>query len=281
MDNQILIITGMHKSGTSLVTQWLVGCGLCIAIQPDDRGIGNEDALYEDQDFDIFHRNLLNARGLSDSGLVETPIAGMTLREQAVAAALITEKNTNDQSWGWNDPKACLFLNDYKELIPEGKFLIVYRDFQSTVSALINSTYLENHQFDEPSSSFGLFKWLRIKQEKKQKIKAITREKATEFLKVWLLYNREILKLIDRVSNDRFVVVNYESLLNEDHQVLAVLRHDWDFSLDDVRFRTVFKPDFSEIDIKLKPYVPEWLIQEATDITLRLKKLTVDANQPV
>ncbi|HJT73097.1 MAG TPA: hypothetical protein VJ720_03740, partial [Chitinophaga sp.] len=60
MNNKVLVITGMHRSGTSLITQWLYRCGLHVGDNFMGAGIGNEDGHFEDLDFYNWHRNILN-----------------------------------------------------------------------------------------------------------------------------------------------------------------------------------------------------------------------------
>jgi hypothetical protein len=279
MDNNILIIAGMHGSGSSRVTQWLSRCGLHAGHHRVKNGVGHEDGHHKDLDFCNFHRSILSAIDLPDSGFIETVVHGMTSRERAVAAEMIAAKNRNTRTWGWNDPKTCLFLNDYKDLIPDAKYLIIFRDFESTVKALINRHFDERSQDDEPTGKFGFLQRFRLSQERKRRIREIAQEQAAAYLKVWLMYNREILKFINRVSADRYVVLDYETLLKEDLDILTLLNQEWDLSLDEVRFRTVFTPGIIGSELKIKEYVPEWIYQEATDISARLKKLAAVATQ--
>jgi hypothetical protein len=279
MDNRILIIAGMHGSGSSLVAQWLYRCGLHVGDNLHGKEIGRE--YYEDPDFYNFHKSVLAAKNLPESGFVETAVPGMTSAEMAGAADIIAAKNEYALQWGWKDPRTCLFLNTYKVLIPKATYMVVFRDFRSNLSALIRRTYDANHQHDLPVSDLGFFARLSQKRKIGLEINAIAREKATAFLKAWLLYNREILMFLNRMSGDKFIVVNQELLLKQDLHVLALLNKDLKFSLDTVRFREVFKPELTCKDLKINEFVPAWLYQEACDITDRLEKISIAAAQSV
>jgi len=75
---KVLIITGMHRSTTSLVTQWLRQCGLFIGestVGPDQ---GSRAGQVEDPDFLRMHERLLKKRNYSTTGLIYKPIRPLT-----------------------------------------------------------------------------------------------------------------------------------------------------------------------------------------------------------
>ncbi|HZJ59441.1 MAG TPA: hypothetical protein VFD24_04170 [Chitinophagaceae bacterium] len=75
---KVLIITGMHRSRTSLVTQWLRQCGLFIGestVGPDQ---GSRAGQVEDPDFLRMHERLLKKRNYSTTGLIYKPIRPLT-----------------------------------------------------------------------------------------------------------------------------------------------------------------------------------------------------------
>jgi hypothetical protein len=87
MKKNVLVITGMHRSGTSLITQWLYKCGLHVGDDFYGADIGNADGHFEDNDFLGAHMRALMEAGISRDGWTYTPIgsAGKTLLSQLVA----------------------------------------------------------------------------------------------------------------------------------------------------------------------------------------------------
>jgi len=75
---KVLIITGMHRSTTSLVTQWLRQCGLFIGERPLDPDQANAVGQVEDPDFLRMHERLLKKRNYSTTGLIYKPIRPLT-----------------------------------------------------------------------------------------------------------------------------------------------------------------------------------------------------------
>jgi colanic acid/amylovoran biosynthesis glycosyltransferase len=123
-----LFITGMHRSGTSLVAQAFSRAGLYLG----DRLIGprrfNPQGLFEDSDIIAFHESLL---ALNETAWhvprrqrpLEVPPAS-----RASALDLLRRKFDGRSPWGWKDPRATLFLDFWADVQPEAKWVLVYRN---------------------------------------------------------------------------------------------------------------------------------------------------------
>src|SRR6476620_5037184 len=64
--SQLLIITGMHRSGTSLITSILQQSGLPIGEQLVPAAEGNPHGFFEDQAFMLLHQAMLHARSVTN-----------------------------------------------------------------------------------------------------------------------------------------------------------------------------------------------------------------------
>lgn len=274
MNSNVLIIAGMHRSGTSLVTQWLYRCGLHVGNELLGEGIGNADGHYEDLEFYELHRNALLSQDLTDDGFTEKPVLELTNEQKVIANSIISEKDSNYGSWGWKDPRTCLFLQDYNKLIPKAKYLVVFRDFHSTVSSLISRTYKVIHEHDEPVDNPGFFMRYKLKRKKAKEIKNLCRSEASRFLKIWILYNREILKLIENKSRENYLVLNYETLIHRDQEVFSQLTEAWNFSLQFVSFMNIFKPALISKNLPVDRYVDKTLYNEAYQLQETLSRMS-------
>jgi len=123
--SRVLILTGMHRSGTSLVASLFEQAGVHLGAQLAAPQADNPFGFFEDIEFVNFHQDALHARGqniLITRDFVFTPDAA----EEKYARALITARATREL-WGWKDPRTSLFLNFWHTLIPHAQFLFVYR----------------------------------------------------------------------------------------------------------------------------------------------------------
>ncbi len=124
--SQLLIITGMHRSGTSLITSILQHSGLPIGEQLLPAAEGNPRGFFEDQAFMLLHQAMLHTRGVTH--LVDRGFAPMPNdAETAQARALIAERSAQPL-WGWKDPRTALFLNFWNDLLPDAGYLFIYRN---------------------------------------------------------------------------------------------------------------------------------------------------------
>lgn len=68
INQTVVVITGMHRSGTSLTTSLLQSAGVFIGDRLLGNNLSNPKGHFEDLDFVEFHQQLLQAQGLSDEG---------------------------------------------------------------------------------------------------------------------------------------------------------------------------------------------------------------------
>src|SRR3569833_408228 len=141
MSSRTLIIAGMHRSGTSLITNWLHHCGLQVGetlLGPD---IGNKEGHFEDEEFLKMHEEILVGNGLAPSGLVHDKQLQIYEYQLEKLKAIIGIKEKRFDQWGWKEPRTCLFLDTYRELLPDAKYLIIIRDYESVVNSLLKRAY--------------------------------------------------------------------------------------------------------------------------------------------
>ena len=125
---QVLIVGGMHRSGTSLLASLCEGAGVSMG----DRllgvgGGGNPKGHYEDCDFLEFHQQALLANGLNPAGYTTQATIHVPEAMLDRAQSLIASRSGSDRLWGWKDPRTVLFLDFWHALLPNAKYLFVFR----------------------------------------------------------------------------------------------------------------------------------------------------------
>jgi hypothetical protein len=91
--------------------------------------------------------------------------------------------------------------------------------------------------------------WKYIRRTRREK--AFYTDHAETLLKVWITYNEAILKAIERLPVNDYLVVDYNLLLEQDSTVFSLLTNNWKFALNYFDFKKVYKSN---------------LMSEATDI---------------
>jgi hypothetical protein len=115
----------MHRSGTSLVANLFQAAGVDLGetLVPGDPG--NPRGHFEAANIVAFHKQILHRWGY-DILVPNHAWGDLTAADKEAAQSLIKNYSTAPM-WGWKDPRTCLFLALWAELLPQAKFLFIYR----------------------------------------------------------------------------------------------------------------------------------------------------------
>jgi hypothetical protein len=207
-----LAVTGMHRSGTSMVAHYLQVCGVDIGedLQPGD--VGNPRGYYEDVDILGFHQDLLAHLKVGTFPTSEVEIAGQVPAEFRRRVQDIVRQKASSPIWGWKDCRTSLFLPFWREMIPEVKFLFLFRHPVSVVDSLLR-------RGTDPN---------------------LTRRPGIAF-RSWRLHNQRILDFYRRNRESCFLVDTSCLVLNAEAAVAALFsKLDIELPLQD--FHTVYAP---------------------------------------
>jgi hypothetical protein len=121
-----LVISGMHRSGTSLVASTLREAGLEIGWDLMGPAPGNWRGHFEDIEFYALHEAMLAAAGATplsaDDAFAPPSGGGFETRARELIAA-----RAGFELWGWKDPRTLLLLDFWNALLPEANHLFLYR----------------------------------------------------------------------------------------------------------------------------------------------------------
>jgi hypothetical protein len=128
----VLIVTGMDRSGTSWVASALRASGVFMGERLFRAARGNPFGHFEDEDFLNLHIDLLtkaNYEGLHKYGFPDLPPpTEIHVSEEHVQRALkLIESRDEYGLWGFKDPRTTLFLDFWQRLIPDMKVICLYR----------------------------------------------------------------------------------------------------------------------------------------------------------
>ncbi|MEO3404603.1 hypothetical protein AAFN85_11920 [Mucilaginibacter sp. CAU 1740] len=270
MQKRVLIIAGMHSSGTSLITHWLTKCGLQTGEQLATGNHGHAEGDFEDIEFLKMHEEILADHNLPTSGLTIEHIDNFTPYEKAKLQSIIRVKERLYDQWAWKDPRTCLFLNVYKELLPGACYLVILRDYQSVVSSLLRREFkrIDNKYMGRKLAHRLVWTYLR----KPKRISKFYKANAAEYLKIWITYNHDILACIEKLPAENFVVINYSMLKEHDKPVFDQLKNKWNFALSYSCFKDVFKAHLIGPDVNIEQYIEDKeMIEQANQLQSKLK----------
>ena len=229
MTNQVLVITGMHRSGTSLTASLLQSAGLDVGQRLLMENDSNLRGHYEDLDFVNFHEDILDAQGLNTAGWIldrSIPISEILLPQ----ATALVERNDSKPLWGWKDPRTVLFLDFWQQFIPTAKFVFVYRQPWEVMDSLFrrgNPTFAKN-----PNLA----------------------------LEVWQHYNQLILEFCQKFP-ERSLLLSLDSITQDPDLLIKAIHEKLGITLQipesDRYDKSLLKREASHHPLLIKTYFPE------------------------
>lgn len=199
-NNMPLIVAGMHRSGTSLMTAVVGALGVDLGDRLLDGDIHNAKGYFEDVDFLEFQRRILQERspandlGWPDWGWTESEQLNLQNLDAYLpdAKALIASRSSQGL-WGWKDPRTTLLLDFWADLLPNARYLLVYRfpwDVADSVLRVNHPTFVANPDYA---------------------------------LRSWYIYNRSLLRFYEK-HQDQSLLINVNAFLENPETGLKLLQ---------------------------------------------------------
>jgi len=177
-----IIITGMHRSGTSLLASMFYHAGLHLGERLLRPAPGNPRGYFEDVEFIAFHDDLLRRLGTTFY-LEPEPRGAVPASCRERAADMIAARGARP-AWGWKDPRTTLFLDFWCELAPDARFVFTYRRPAEVVDSLRRRGD-GDLQRRYPGAAFL------------QRF-GVPRYRTRRALELWCLYNERIVSFVEQ-----------------------------------------------------------------------------------
>lgn len=132
----VIVVLGMHRSGTSLLSSILVDLGVNMGDNLFMRGKNQPYGHWEDRDFLALNRDILRAAGgkWNDPPSHERiTVSGQRLMHRI--AKLINERE-DGKPWGWKDPRTCLTAHLYHHHLEDARYVYISRKHDDVIESL-------------------------------------------------------------------------------------------------------------------------------------------------
>ena len=240
LNNKVLVILGMHRSGTSLVANWFNASGLNVGDNLVGGNFSNVRGHFEDRDFLGLHQDLLEECGLHRWGLHSLKEVCLTREQIERVKGLIDDKNSRNREWGWKEPRTCLFLKYYRELLPEAKYFVVFRNAESVIESLVR------RDLEEEIKSLninGRMAGLRKRIARRVKYSEIYKHRKDEYLNAWKIYNSNILNHLEKVDKSNYLVFDYCNIMDNQDRIINYYNDLGFYGLHGVDYKSIYDCD--------------------------------------
>ncbi len=232
--SKVLCILGMHRSGTSIVANLLHESGLHLGKNLLGADFSNTRGHFEDLDILNMHKEVLADQGLAPSGLElnRPPVPPDDFRSRIIN---ISEQRSSYDQWGWKDPRTVLFIDEYLEVFPEMKILLVLRSYRSVLRSLVNRDLARK----QLTTSLANLKW---KVSGKKQTRLMLREVLPEYRETAKIYYSCLLELLTKAEPDRI-----QPMILKDYQSTPGLferLESWGFKLSQVSIGEIADPKY-------------------------------------
>lgn len=218
-----IIVTGMHRSGTSLVASYLSSLGIDMGGRLLAADAHNPHGYFEDTDFRQLQGKILvdstpdDDGGHRDWGWTENERLdrGRLAAWAESARALAATRSSGHGLWGWKDPRTTLLLDFWNEILDrEAFYVLLYRfpwEVADSMQRLGRDVFL-----DHPEYAY----------------------------RIWTFYNQHLLDF-HRRHPDRSLLVSTNSLLQQPERLASLVRDKFGLaveggSIESLRDRELF-----------------------------------------
>jgi len=186
----IYVVLGMHKSGTTLVSQILHQSGVNMG-EFDSKVSYDQGNKYERLETHDLNIELLGTAYAESSLNVSSPLREMArvpLRHLEKMKRFVETMKHFPPDWGFKDPRTCLTYSIWKTVLPEHRLICIFRD-----PAALWKHYQPKRFWNFP----------------------VTLERSWKSLTGWYVYNREMLRFIEETQDGYYLAKYGDFMQNE------------------------------------------------------------------
>jgi hypothetical protein len=177
----IYVVLGMHKSGTTLVSQILHRSGIRMGQGDEVDGDYDEGTFHERHDVYDLNTDILGFTFPAQNFPAPRHLA-LTAVQRARMREIIAKHDAEGGDWGFKEPRCCLTYSLWREELPAHRLIVVARDLAEVM------THFQTHES----------RWLL----------------AWRCVRTWCDYNERVLDALRRTSLP-YVVIGYRELMTE------------------------------------------------------------------
>ena len=248
-----IVVAGFHRSGTSLAAQILELSGVFLGHEKLPEHRSNPHGHFEDREIVTLHDMILKDSGLTwqvDGSSL--PVVRNPHRRRM--QKIVEKRNAEQEIWGFKDPRVSLFMDAWKDLLPDVRVLMVYRSFAE-------STYSLHRR----AANGFLYRTRGFRFHRK------FWNEPDLALKMWLAYNKALVEFAN-AHPENVLAVSFD-MLRKGFPLIEALNQRWGLSLEERPTVGIFDPNATTEPSGKQLVSDEKLIGEVLETWEALEKL--------
>lgn len=207
----------MHRSSTSLITQFLQRCGLFLGGDLLGPHKDNLDGYFEHAGLVAVHNEIISVNGhniFTMPGVIEYSESSKNRLmdiDRSLQAA-----NINSSPFGYKDPRSCLFIEAINHIFPDSFHLMIFREHTQVVDSLIRRSTDRELKYNP---------WLASK--------------------AWYKYNRQLLQFREKNAS-KTLFVNDAFVIEKSDEFIELLNFKFDLQLQQSAMTDIYKPKLTK-----------------------------------
>ncbi len=188
-----IVVLGMHKSGTSLVSMMLHRSGIPM-VDAELSGGYDDGNHFERTATNALNKRILGgASGSSIRTFERLDLASAAPELLSDAKRLVDDLESQHRSWGFKDPRTCLTYPLWKQVLPRHKLICVYR-----APAEVHAHYTRKRSIDPT--------------------------RGIRTLRAWYEYNIGMLDAFYQAKEEDRLLLDYARLMQDDAEIGRIAR---------------------------------------------------------
>lgn len=200
-----IVVLGMHRSGTSLLSKILHELGIDMGVERIVKSKSNVFGYYEDMDFLILNQKILeSANGSWNTIFKPGQLELISENYKEDIKTLIDQKNEKG-IWGFKEPRTSLLINTYHKFFDNPKYIYIMRDKKEVCLSL----------------------------NKRDQLSIDEAEKLYDY------YNKEIQTFLQSVNLNQVLFITYENLVNESYTIIMKIKTFLNLSINQKELKKI------------------------------------------
>lgn len=186
----ITVVLGMHKSGTTLLSQILHQSGISMGEHFDDDVSYDKGNKYEREAALGLNMAILDTESYGVLGIGAERGLDMTFQQREIMRSIIRDCDSRHEAWGFKDPRTALTYKLWAEELPAHKIVAIVRD---------------------PAEIWPRFKWRGMRKY------LGNFRYAWDYVNRWYESNANILDILDTTAHQA-AVFEYGTFMTDDEE---------------------------------------------------------------